>query len=130
MSEQDFNKIFSQNLRRFMDRDGITQSELSKRLGVGHTTIYNWLYAIKTPRMSKVDALCSIFGCKRSDLIAQRDEAPAQESLCQFFEQCHGSDFDIVQALLKLDHEDRLIISGEIRAMLRADKYVKREELA
>ena len=73
MSEQDFNKLFARNLQAYMDRFDMSRTELASRLNVGHTTIYNWLNAIKTPRMSKVDELCKIFNCRRSDLISTED---------------------------------------------------------
>lgn len=69
MSERDFNTIFSERLRYYLNKYEITQLELSKRLGVGTTSVYNWCNGIKTPRMDKVDAMCEIFHCKRSDLM-------------------------------------------------------------
>lgn len=68
MSEKDFNEIFASRLRFYLNKYEISQLELSKRLGVSTTTVYNWCNAIKTPRMSKVDAMCEIFHCRRSDL--------------------------------------------------------------
>lgn len=76
MSEREFNEIFSERLRYYLNKYEITQLELSKRLGVGTTSVYNWCNGIKTPRMSKVDAMCEIFHCKRSDLIADNSEKP------------------------------------------------------
>lgn len=69
MSEREFNEIFSERLRYYLEKYEITQLELSKRLGVGTTSVYNWCNGIKTPRMDKVDAMCKIFHCKRSDLM-------------------------------------------------------------
>lgn len=75
MSEREFNQIFSERLRYYLNKYDITQLELSKRLGVGTTSVYNWCNGIKTPRMDKVDAMCKIFHCKRSDLMEEpKDE--------------------------------------------------------
>lgn len=68
MQEREFNQIFSERLRYYLNKYDMTQLELSKRLGVGTTSVYNWCNGIKTPRMDKVDAMCKIFNCKRSDL--------------------------------------------------------------
>ena len=76
MSEREFNQIFSERLRYYLNKYDITQLELSKRLGVGTTSVYNWCNGIKTPRMDKVDAMCKIFHCKRSDLM----EEPTNET--------------------------------------------------
>lgn len=74
MSEQEFNAIFSKRLRYYLNKCDMTQLQLSKRLGVGTTSVYNWCNGIKTPRMDKVDAMCAIFNCKRSDLISEKEE--------------------------------------------------------
>lgn len=76
MSEREFNQIFSERLRYYLNKYEMTQLELSKRLGVGTTSVYNWCNGIKTPRMDKVDAMCKIFNCKRSDLMEDKSEHP------------------------------------------------------
>ena len=77
MSEQEFNAIFSKRLRYYLNKFDMTQLELAKRLGVGTTSVYNWCSGLKTPRMDKVDAMCSIFGCKRSDLMTDNSSESA-----------------------------------------------------
>ncbi len=72
MSEREFNQIFSERLRYYLKKYEMTQLELSKRLGVGTTSVYNWCKGIKTPRIDKVDAMCKIFNCKRSDLMEDK----------------------------------------------------------
>lgn len=72
MPEEDFNKIFSQRLRYYLNKSGMTQAELATKLGVGTTSVYNWCNAVKTPRMDKVDAMCALFDCKRSDLMEEK----------------------------------------------------------
>ncbi len=79
MSAEEFNKIFSKQLRYYLNKYEMTQLELSKRLGVGTTSVYNWCNGIKTPRMNKVDAMCEIFHCKRSDLIDEKPEQAENE---------------------------------------------------
>lgn len=76
MPEREFNQIFSERLRYYLNKYNMTQLELSKRLGVGTTSVYNWCNGIKTPRMDKVDAMCDIFNCKRSDFMLDKKESP------------------------------------------------------
>ena len=78
MSEKEFNVVFSKRLRFYLNKFDMTQNELAKRLGVGTTSVYNWCNGIKSPRMDKVDAMCSIFNCRRSDLM--EDEPLLSES--------------------------------------------------
>ncbi len=85
MSVEEFNAIFSKRLRYYLNKYGMTQLELSKRLGVGTTSVYNWCNGIKTPRMDKVDSMCKIFNCKRSDLI--EDKADEEEQPAYYFDE-------------------------------------------
>lgn len=78
MSVEEFNAIFSKRLRYYLNKYNMTQLELSKRLGVGTTSVYNWCNGIKTPRMDKVDSMCKIFNCNRSDLIEDKQETHEQ----------------------------------------------------
>lgn len=74
--EKDFNAIFSKRLRYYIDKYELTQSELAERLGVSAQSVSNWCKGTKSPRMDKVDAMCKIFHCKRSDLIEEKDVEP------------------------------------------------------
>ncbi len=102
MGISEFNAIFSRNLRRFLIANNMTQLELSKRLGVGTTSVSNWCLGVKVPRMDKVDAMCLIFNCKRSDLMDEHIEnpnanintlmlSPDQEELLSFYNKLNAS---------------------------------------
>lgn len=78
MSMEEFNAIFSKRLRYYLNKYNMTQLELSKKLGVGTTSVYNWCNGIKTPRMNKLDSMCNIFDCKRSDLIEEHSSNEKQ----------------------------------------------------
>ena len=79
IDESTFNSIFAKNLRHQLDMAEMTQVELAKRLQVGTTSVYNWCCGIKIPRMDKIDKMCQIFGCKRSDLIIDSYSTPNTE---------------------------------------------------
>lgn len=78
---QDFNTIFSKRLRYYLEIHDISQVELAKRLGVGTTSVYNWCNGIKTPRMDKVDKMCEIFGCRRTDFMEDVSSSPITSPL-------------------------------------------------
>jgi transcriptional regulator with XRE-family HTH domain len=73
MPEQEFNVVFSKRLRHYLQKYEMTQVELARKLGVGTTSVYNWCNGLKTPRMDKVDIMCDLFHCKRSDLIEEKN---------------------------------------------------------
>lgn len=114
MSEQEFNAIFSKRLRYYLNQCNMTQLELSKRLGVGTTSVYNWCNGIKTPRMDKVDAMCSIFGCKRSDLISEKEES---EESYYFNEDAK----ELAEFMFK---------NPEYKVLFDASRKVKKEDIA
>lgn len=69
MEELKFNDIFSNRLKYYLNINNMTQIELAKKIGVGTTSVSNWCKGLKTPRMDKVDAMCQIFNCRRTDLM-------------------------------------------------------------
>ena len=69
MNEKDFNSVFAKRVRHYLNENDMTQVELANKLGVGTTSIYNWVSGLKTPRMDKVDAMCKIFNIRREDLL-------------------------------------------------------------
>ena len=67
--ESHYNKIFSKNLNHYLQLYKISQAELAKRLSVSTASVSYWCKGLKAPRMDKVDLLCDIFHCSRSDLM-------------------------------------------------------------
>ncbi|MCI8400937.1 MAG: helix-turn-helix transcriptional regulator [Lachnospiraceae bacterium] len=61
-------------MRYYLAKYEITQAELARRLNVGTTSVYNWCNGIKSPRMDKIDAMCGLFHCRRSDLIEEKED--------------------------------------------------------
>lgn len=72
MIEKDFNSVFSKNLTHFLQINGMTQAELAERLNVSTATTSNWCNGVKLPRMDKIDRMCQIFACLRSDLMEDK----------------------------------------------------------
>ena len=71
-----FNEIFSKNLRAFMNTHNLTQRDLAKHMNVSESSVSHWMAGTKVPRADKVDKLCEIFGCKRSDFLNENDDIP------------------------------------------------------
>lgn len=71
MSDQEYMNVFSKNLKYYMNQYELTNAELAKRLGVSAQSVSYWTTAQKAPRIDKVDAMCKMFNCKRSDLMEE-----------------------------------------------------------
>ena len=78
--DNSINEVFKDNLNYYMSLNDISQVELAERLSVTPAAVNKWTKGQNIPRMNKVDKLCSVFGCQRSDLLLQRD-ATETESL-------------------------------------------------
>lgn len=72
MSEREFNIVFSKRLKHYLQEYDMTQTELASRLKVSPQSVTNWCKGNKSPRMDKVDAMCEIFHCNRSDLMEEK----------------------------------------------------------
>lgn len=72
MSEEDYKKIFSKNLNKYMELNGKTQQDLINDLGLSSSTISNWCTGLKLPRMGKIQLLADYFHINKSDLIENK----------------------------------------------------------
>lgn len=128
MPEQEFNAVFSKRLRYYLNKFNMTQAELAKKLGVGTTSVYNWCNGIKTPRMDKVDAMCDLFHCNRSDLIEEKSVLTARDErdISRRLEQTL-SDLESEQDALMfdggpLDDETRELLKASLEHSIRVAK--------
>lgn len=126
MNNKSFNDVFSKNLRYYFDLSGMTQAEFAKKLGVGTTSIYNWLSGVKTPRMDKVDSMCKILGIHREDLIT--DKMAREEEIAPFIGELQlGNEMNyknrFISALLQLDDKEWKVIEKftEILVAIKKD---------
>ena len=62
-------ELFAHNLNVYMDKYGYNQTTLANKIGVGVTTVSDWVHGRKFPRIDKIDMLCKLFHCNRSDLL-------------------------------------------------------------
>ena len=126
MNNKSFNDLFSKNLRYYFDLSGMTQAEFAKKLGVGTTSIYNWLSGVKNPRMDKVDSMCKLLGIHREDLIT--DNLAREEEIAPFIGELQLSNEmnyknRFISALLQLDDKEWKVIEKftEILVAIKKD---------
>lgn len=70
--EKNFSAIFSTNLNHYLKINKMTQAEFANRMNVSAATVSHWCKGLKLPRMDKVDRMCSLFDCYRSDLLEDK----------------------------------------------------------
>lgn len=80
MSENEYKKIFSKNLRYYMNKYNKKQSDLINDLGFSSSTISNWCTGEKLPRMDKVQILADYFHINKSDLLEDKSNSNEDET--------------------------------------------------
>ena len=135
MPEQDFNAVFSKRLRYYLSQNNMTQVELAKKLNVGTTSVYNWCNGIKTPRMDKVDAMCDLFKCSRSDLIeektpllTEKDEKDIEKTLQDTLNQLDSEQNGLMFSGQALDDETRELLKISLENSLRMAKITAKKK--
>ncbi|PQZ54642.1 MULTISPECIES: LexA family transcriptional regulator [Bacillus] len=68
MDAQEMKEIFAANLKKFLERNGITQTYLANDINIPETTVSNWIKANTYPRPDKIQLLADYFKINRSDL--------------------------------------------------------------
>lgn len=74
MTDKEYSRIVSQNLRRIAYESGKAQTEIAKELRMSKATLSAWMNGTRTPKMPKIDMLCAYFGVKRSDIMEPHDK--------------------------------------------------------
>ena len=73
-------RSFAKNLNQLLSSNNKTQLELANFVGVSNTSVNNWTKGYNTPRMDKIDLICSFFHIRRKDLFADATEEQARYS--------------------------------------------------
>ena len=110
MSEELYKKIFSDNLRYYMNKCDKSQIDIVNDLGYDKSAVSTWFNGSRLPRMDKVDALAKYLGVRRSDLIEEKTISETAEvdqlskkatELYSLYEQASPEIQSAVELLLK-----------------------------
>ena len=74
--EKNQDEIFAENLTEIMQRKGISQNQLARMLDISPAAVNKWVRGLSTPRNEKIDRLCRVLNCQRSDLLTDKSAAP------------------------------------------------------
>lgn len=70
--------VFANNLKKYMQLNGKSRTEVCQALGFKFSTFADWINGKKYPRMDKIEMLANYFGIMKSDLI--EDKAVSEET--------------------------------------------------
>lgn len=68
-------KTMANNLKYFMNKNGISRNQLSTSLNIAYTTLADWLNAKTYPRIDKIEMLANYFGIEKSDLVEEHTQS-------------------------------------------------------
>ena len=72
-SLDEYQKIFSVNLKYQMEMNNVKQQDLIDQLGFKSGSVSAWCSGTRIPRMDKIQKLADFFGIKVSDLLEERN---------------------------------------------------------
>ena len=71
MSDEKLRTTFSNNLKRWLDKNDKTQADMCRFMGVSSATASDWCNGKKIPRTDKLGALCAWLEIELDDLLAE-----------------------------------------------------------
>lgn len=74
MSDLGNKQIMAQNIRYYMNKRNITQTELCNTLGFKMPTFSDWVNAKTYPRIDKIELMANYFGISKADLVEERSD--------------------------------------------------------
>lgn len=69
MTEEEQKRVFSKNIRRYIEESGKQQKEIANDLGISPTTFNTWCVGKILPRAGKIQMLADYFKIGKSDLL-------------------------------------------------------------
>lgn len=101
MDEQKNRAIMAKNIKKYMNRKGVSNQMVCEDLGIKYTTFIDWTKGNTYPRIGKIEMMANYFGCEISDLIEDKEKATVETSTLSEKQQ------KVVQMIMQIP-EDRL----------------------
>lgn len=73
MEQNDIQKAFARNLKFYLSREGKTQADMTKYMGVSSATTSDWCNGKKIPRADKLQSICNWLDISLSQLMTTED---------------------------------------------------------
>lgn len=129
INEKRFNEIFSKNLRDMMYKRDINQRQLADAIHVSSASVSDWYNGKKTPRMDKIDLICQVLNCSRSDLMLERvkDLKLIKEQEEQRSTGLTYLDTQLIIKILQLDEAGRSLVDLVVEHELERVKATKKD---
>ena len=74
MSDLGNKQIMAKNIRKYMELNNMTQTDLCNALGLKFMTVSDWVNAKSYPRIDKIEMMANFFGISKADLVEDNAE--------------------------------------------------------
>lgn len=71
MTDEEYRKILSRNIRRIAYENHKSQSDIVRDLNLKQPTVSAWMNGTRMPKMEHIDLLCHYFNCSRADIMGE-----------------------------------------------------------
>lgn len=105
-------KIFSNNLKIFMEQKNKSRKEICDDLDIKYTTFVDWEKGNTYPRIDKIELLAKYFGIQKSDLIEEKNDTN-KNSLELTTRDERDIKKHLDKALENLENDEALMFDGE-----------------
>ncbi|MBQ9387924.1 MAG: helix-turn-helix transcriptional regulator [Lachnospiraceae bacterium] len=102
------NTVFSQNLKTAREIAGLSQKDVSARVGVAKSTYSLYESGKREPNISTICKIAKVLKISGNELLGTGSSPPYN---------------DLLTKIKKLDNEDRAVVEATINGLLLRDKY-------
>ena len=71
MSDLGNKQIMAKNIRYYMNKHSVSQTEICNTLGIKMPTFSDWVNAKTYPRIDKIELMANYFGISKADLVEE-----------------------------------------------------------
>lgn len=77
--------IMAKNIRHYMNKVGINQTEICNTLGIKMPTFSDWVNAKTYPRIDKIELMANYFGISKADLVEEHSTSTESKTFSNVF---------------------------------------------
>ena len=99
-------EVMARNIKKYMDRKGVTAAEVCRALNFKTNTFSNWITAKIYPRIDKIEMLAEYFGVAKSALVEDSENivlSSKEEKLVINYRESDDTTRNIVDKILLKD---------------------------
>lgn len=133
MSDLGNKKIFSENLKYYMELNKKDRTKICNDLGFKYTTLREWVKGTAYPRIDKIELLANYFGIQKSDLIEKKDviilEGKTETLLFNYISKLAKNEVEKELlskcTILTCENQSKLLDLVDMYLKIQGDYYIK-----